>query len=95
MDGYVVSNSDVLYHTLFESFSDAGAVSCQGLYAGWFALSFPAVVRAGIWNFARVPAIARPTLHEGRRGIFNILIHQLMPADGTPSFMSIGGTATH
>ena len=58
MDGYVVSNSDVLYHTLFESFSDAGAVSCQGLYAGWFALSFPAVVRAGIWTFARVPAIA-------------------------------------
>ena len=27
-------------------------------YTGWFAVAFPAVVRAGIWNLAMVPAIA-------------------------------------
>ena len=26
---------------------------------GWFAIAIPAVIRAGIWNFAKVQAIAQ------------------------------------
>ena len=28
-------------------------------YIGWFAIAFPAVVRAGIWNLAMMPAMAQ------------------------------------
>ena len=37
-----------MYHTVF---LDKG-------YTGWFAIAFPAVVRAGICHWFRVPAIA-------------------------------------
>ena len=41
-------------------------------YAGWLAIAFTAVVKAGIWNLASVPAIARRLfgLREGHRVIF-------------------------
>ena len=56
-------------------------------YTGWFAIAFPAVVRAGICNLAD----SLPSLREGHRGIFNI--HQQMQADGTSSLTSFWGTA--
>ena len=39
------------------------------------------------WEFGPSAADSSPTLHEEHRRIFNI--HQLMPADGTPSLTSI------
>ena len=47
----------------------------------------PLLVKAGIGNLAMVPAIAHLLFVKDFNGIFNI--HRLMPADGTPSLMSI------
>ena len=58
---------------------------------GWFAIAFPAVVRAGICNLFMLPAMARLLFTQGLRGIFNV--HQLMPADEAPSVTSVRGTA--
>ena len=58
-------------------------------YTGWFAIAFPEVVRAGIWNLFRGAIDSPPTLHEGHRAVSNV--HQLMPADRMPSSTSIEG----
>ena len=53
-------------------------------YAGWFALAFPVIVKAGILEFGHGADDASPTLHEGRHEILNI--HQLIPADWDAQF---------
>ena len=59
---------------------------------GWFAIAYPAVMRAIICDLANGSGDSSPTLCKGHRGMF-IKIHQLLPADETPILTSIRGAA--
>ena len=57
----------LMYDTLYRPLVLPKQLLVKG-YSGWFAISFQAVVKAGIWNLARVPAIARLLFEKDTKG---------------------------
>ena len=62
-------------------------------YGGRFAITFPAVVRTGIWHLFMVPAIAHLLFAKDTMGVLNV--HQRMLADRTPDYRPSEGRHTH
>ena len=77
----------LMYHTLLESDGAAAkAVSWQGF--NWVVSHcLPSSNYSRNFLFFHGAGDSSPTLHEGHREVFNV--HQLMPADGTPSLTPI------
>ena len=64
-------SSDPLAHTLLQRVGDAKQFIGKG-HTGWFAIAFAAIIKAGLWNVFKVPAIARLLFMKDTVGFFNV-----------------------